>query len=245
MTGYYRTTGVPFEQMTLADIRDPILTGPGHSAMEAVVANYRNLAESLQTIGRDVRAALDVAMTAHEGAAADATQAHLSTLQSPGETGWAQAKLAALAVEDQATYHVRARNDVQALPDATLFEDMLGVLSPENGRRQDAVAAANLYQGNSNHNLGAGFQAFEPPEDRSVSLAPAATAFGGAGEGVGALNGGSALGAAPGSVTPALAPTTAPTGSGLGGSATTPGAIGPVSPGGGGTAPSTPAAPPA
>lgn len=75
--------------------------------MEVAVADNRNLAESLQTIGRDVRAALDVAVTVPEGAAADATQADLSTWQSPGETGWAQAESAALAVEDQATHHVQ------------------------------------------------------------------------------------------------------------------------------------------
>lgn len=44
---------------------------------------------------------------------------------------------------------------MHALPDATLFEDA-GRLSPEHGRRHNAIAAANLYQGNSNHSLGAG-----------------------------------------------------------------------------------------
>src|SRR5688572_2042577 len=98
--------------MPLVDIRDPVLAGPGHAPIEAAVDTYRQLGERLQAAGDAVRAALLAAQAAHEGAAGEASARHLSALIAPGDVGAAQAKLAAMALEDQATYHVRARNEL-------------------------------------------------------------------------------------------------------------------------------------
>ncbi len=55
MASDYLTTGVPFEVMPLAEIRDPVLAGPGHGPIEAAVDTYRQLADRLQAAGDAVR----------------------------------------------------------------------------------------------------------------------------------------------------------------------------------------------
>lgn len=202
MPGHYRTTAETFEGWEIAQIRDPIVTGPGHSALVASIDAYRELGDRVKLAADDIQAALDIAAAAHQGAAADASRQHISALVGPGDVGWAQARLAAEAVQEQADFHVRARDDVAYLADPDFFDHMLGVLSPAQGRKDEAAAAALLYQTNSNANLDSRFQAFEPPQGGSVGLAPA----GGQGSGGGAavpVGGSSNLGTAGSAPVPA------------------------------------------
>ena len=215
MASDYLTTGVPFGAMPLVEIRDPVLAGPGHGPIEAAVDTYRQLADRLQAAGDAVRAALLAAQAAHEGAAGEASARHISAVIAPGDVGAAQARLAARALEDQATYHVRARNELAALRPEDLSPNYaIGVRQPVPDLRkerlhEEAVAAATVYQDTTNHNLTSAFQPFQPPEPVTVGLAAApAPAAGGsaAGATAGAIGSGTPAGAVPPGVAPPVAP---------------------------------------
>ncbi len=123
--------------------------------------------------------ALLAAQAAHEGAAGEASARHISAVIAPGDVGAAQARLAARALEDQATYHVRARNELAALRPEDLSPNYaIGVRQPVPDLRkerlhEEAVAAATVYQDTTNHNLTSAFQPFQPPEPVTVGLAAA------------------------------------------------------------------------
>lgn len=219
MDSKYLTTGYQFEGWPLPEIRDPVLGGPGHGSLEAGAAAYRQYAGILHEAAEGVRAALRAAQATHAGSAAAATQYHLNRLAIPGEVGGAQARLAAMALQDQASYHVRARNDMEALVETDVPAPLRWFVpepSPEQREtvRRQAVDAVTRYQDNTNHNLAAGFQAFVATPQAQVGLDPGpatpapdwggspaigpadAAAVGAAGSAVGASSGpGSAPGA--------------------------------------------------
>lgn len=87
MAGKYPGTAVPFDRMELPQLRDPVLTGPGHEALNSAITGYHEMAGGLGRVGEAIRSVLNAAREAHDGAAAEATQRALSTLAGPGETG--------------------------------------------------------------------------------------------------------------------------------------------------------------
>ncbi|MFC5997082.1 PPE domain-containing protein [Pseudonocardia hispaniensis] len=160
----YPPTQLPFHTWSLREIRDPVLTGPGSGVLEAAAAVYTALAETLEKATDDLSAVLRAAQAGHEGAAADASARHIIQLAAAGQTGAAQARLAAMALEDQAAFHTRVRIDMAALTDVAGPQDRASVHGPRaEEARVVAVDAAERYQSNTNHNLTTTFQAFEPP----------------------------------------------------------------------------------
>ncbi|MFC4942440.1 hypothetical protein [Pseudonocardia sp. GCM10023141] len=169
MPSDYPPTAVPFENFALPDLHDPIVQGPGFGGLEGAADVYMNLAETLDKASGDLRAVMTASLGVHEGEAADAGRQHIGKVAAAGDVGAAQARLATLAMQEQATYYARAALDMKAAAEAA------GSAGEEKARVQ-AVDAARLYETNSNHNLSTVFQAFEPPRipapDVSIAAAP-------------------------------------------------------------------------
>lgn len=190
----YQITDVPYEGMRQADVREPVLRGVGHGPMGPAADAYRGVAEQLRTVGDRVADALKTAAAAHSGEAAEAAARHIAAMIEPGDTGWAQAELAARALEDTADHHIRARHDMQALPEHDFFTPG----SERDRLRTSTVLAGRRYQDNVNHALTTSFQAFPPPKPGDVGIAPAAVtsprAAGGGARGGGVPAGGGPAG---------------------------------------------------
>jgi hypothetical protein len=244
MAGEYQGTAVPYPEMALPDLRDPVLSGPGHRALEDAVGSYHQFAQSLSDAGGAIRSVLTTAQMAHEGAAAEAGQRALRTLSEPGEVGAGHSRLAARSLEDQGGYVARVRADMQAadpgptlsgadaaavaavsLPVAPVIAGaaVVGYVQRQVAREQ-AAEAATRYQDNTNWNLGAGFQAFPAPAGPAPDTSPGAAGAAGGG-GVPAFQ----IGPAGSLAATAAAGATGPTG-GAGGAA-----AGVVQPPGGGS----------
>lgn len=194
MATEYPGTAVPFPQMALPDLRDPVLSGPGHRALEDAVGSYHQFARSLSDAGGAVGALLTASRVAHEGEAAEVSQQALRTLSEPGRTGAEQSQVAARALEDQGSYVARVRADMQAADpgptlsgrDAVAAAAAIPTVAPgvaavavvgyveRQAAREQAAEAANRYQDNTNWNLGAGFQAFPAPGGPNPDASPGA-----------------------------------------------------------------------
>ncbi len=176
----YPGTELAFSGWLLRDLRDPVLDGPGSGGVEAAAATYLDLATTLEKAADDLRAVLRAAQGAHHGAAAEASQQHIIQITATGDTGAAQARLAAMALQDQAEFHARARTDMQALAGiddpAKRLPTVPAVIyeRSEEAARVSAIDAAERYQSNTNHNLSATFQAFQPPQATGIDVSPGA-----------------------------------------------------------------------
>lgn len=169
MASDYPSTSVPFENYALPALHDPIVQGPGFAGLEGAAAVYTKLAETLDKAAGDLRAVMTASLGVHEGEAADAARQHINKVATTGDAGAAQARLATLALQEQASYYFRAKLDMKAAAEAAAGPD-------DEKARVQAIDAARLYQNNSNHNLSNVFQVFDPPKtpapDISVAGAP-------------------------------------------------------------------------
>lgn len=167
MANDYPSTAVPFENYALPDLHDPIVNGPGFSGLEGAAEVYTKLAETLDKAAGDLRAVMTASLGIHEGEAADAARQHINKVATAGDTGAAQARLATLALQEQASYYFRARLDMKAAAEAATGPQ-------DEAARIRAIDAARLYQANSNHNLSNVFQVFDPPKTAApdVSVGP-------------------------------------------------------------------------
>lgn len=168
MANDYPSTAVPFENYALPDLHDPIVNGPGFAGVEGAADVYVKLAETLDKAAGDLRAVMTASLSAHEGEAADAGRQHINKIATAGDVGAAQARLATLALQEQASYYFRARLDMKAAAEAAT--------GPQDEKaRVQAIDAARLYQANSNHNLSNVFQVFDPPKSPAPDVSVAAT----------------------------------------------------------------------
>jgi hypothetical protein len=177
--GDYPGTQVPFSCWPLAQLRDPVLQGPGAGGIEAAAVVYEQLADKLADASERLRATLRIAQASHEGDAAEASKQHIQRLTVAGDVGAAQARLAAIALLDQAAYHARVRNDMQAVPPVAdppppdgpiLSAEQLHYQQQREEARVLAAEAAERYQSNTNHNLTATFQIFDPPPESGLDV---------------------------------------------------------------------------
>jgi hypothetical protein len=174
MAENYPGTAVPFETYALPALYDPIMLGPGSESLQNTAQLYTAVSETFDKAVADLRAVMAKSQAVHEGEAADAARQHIARVTSVGEVGAEQARLATYALQEQAAYYARARVDMQAAADraatdvpppafGTRVSVNPQVYTVKEEGRTLAVDAANLYQGNSNHNLSYIFQPFEPP----------------------------------------------------------------------------------
>ncbi len=251
MADEYPGTQLPFEHWPLKQLRDPVLDGPGSGAVEFAAGVYTDLAEGLAKAADGLRAVLLAAQGAHEGAAAEASCQHIARLTRVGDDGAVQARLAAIALQDQAAFHTRVRTDMQALAKA---DDLSGRLPSvptnvyeraEESARVAAVDAAERYQSNTNHNFSATFQSFDPPPEAKPDVSTASPVPDAGWPGAGGGSGGAAIGAAGGppggaggAATSAVVPDVGPgarTATPIEGGAAGPGTTVPATPGRGAT----------
>lgn len=254
MPSDYAQTGVPYHLWALPDLHDPVVGGGGSGGLEDSAVAYAQVAEELETAAGDLRAVLTAGQAAHEGEAAEASRAQIVRLASSGDAGVAQAKLAMYALQEQASYFVRVQADMRAAARAdpsgaqmSGAEALSGGIIARNAAIEAAQTmardAADLYQRNSNHNLGHVFQEFPPPTGSALDVSAASPAGQGAGGTAGGVGSGLAGGGAGAAGVGAAG--VGPAGDGAGGAglaSAVPGAGGPANPGvgaagaGGGTA---------
>lgn len=256
----YPTTAVPFADMPLHELRDPVVTGSGPGGVTTAAESYRQLGDLLRAASEELRVAMARAREAHEGGAAELAEQHVSRVVAVGELGAGQAQITAVALQDGAGFYARVRDDMNALPPvepADSLREASRVQRDLTANRELAVEAAQRYERNANWTLGRRFQLYEAPvvDPPGTSVAGAAGGPGGApgtGGGFGGSGGGAAVAAGgssggPGVVGAAGVPSGVPPaplvgGSGVGGSGVGgPGVGGPGSGGpatGGGSGPS-------
>jgi PPE family. len=176
MPNDYPSTQVPFDQLDLPRLHDPIVLGPGSGSMEGAADAYRHMAETLENAARDVRAVLTSSMGAHEGDAAEAGREYIRRVAAAGEAGGAAARLAMYALQEQVSYYSRVRQDMEAvaaMPPVPERKWQIVKTTPEerDAPRIMAVDAAHRYENNTNHNLANVYQMFEPPAGSGLEVA--------------------------------------------------------------------------
>lgn len=162
----YPTTAVPFDDMALSDLRDPVVTGPGAGGLSDAAESYRLLGELLRTASEDLRVAMTRAREAHEGGAAELAEQHVNRVVAVGELGAGQAQITAGALQDGAGFYARVRDDMNALPPveaADSLREANRVQRDLTANKELAVEAAQRYERNANWTLGRQFQLYEAP----------------------------------------------------------------------------------
>ncbi|MGE3286473.1 MAG: hypothetical protein AB7J32_10265, partial [Pseudonocardia sp.] len=190
MTQPYQQTHLPVDQMTLEQVRDPVVVDQRPGAFDDAASFYRDLARRFAEAHDAVQRVVSRAQAAHAGMAADAAAAHLRALAEPGRAAAAEAERAAEALLGQNGHAGRALREIaSADPGFTLSGALAEVAKGAGGfvgghwleGRVDSYIAADaaeyqaaqthartemrLYQDNTNANLGSGFAAFAPPPE--------------------------------------------------------------------------------
>jgi hypothetical protein len=188
MTQPYQQTHLPVDQMTLAQVRDPVLVDQRPSAFDGAVSFYRELAGRFTAAHDAVQRVVGRAQAAHSGAAADAASAYLRALAEPGRAAATEAERAAEALLGQNGHAGRALREIASADPGFTLSGALAEVAKGAGAfvgghwlegRVDSYIAADaaeyqaaqthartemrLYQDNTNANLGSGFAAFAPP----------------------------------------------------------------------------------
>ena len=200
-------SGYPIDQL-----RTTLLAGPGPTGLYSDAINFLRMSETLTDAAGDLKAALGRLSEGLEGPAAAAAAQHITALVENGHAGAAQATLAYNGLIEQGDHHLRARQDMQAVPE-----------QPDPDQQHVfAVDSATRYQNNANRTITDVFQTFVAPAATPINVAPAAAPHGadwGSPSGIGAAHLGAGGGTGNGSGLPGTPP---PTGSGLNPSGTLP-----------------------
>lgn len=162
----YPTTAVPFPEMLLRELRDPVLSGPGAASLGSAAESYRQLGDLLKIASEDLRVAMRRAREGHEGAAAELAEQHVNRIVAVGELGAGQAQITSGALYDGAGYYTRIRDDMAALPPIEESDDIRAanrVQRDIDANKVIAVEAAERYERNANWALGRQFQVYEAP----------------------------------------------------------------------------------